>query len=337
MQRKTVRFIVNPISGGSSKKAIIKAVDELIDPDRYDYAVWPTSYAGHGAVLATMAAENGIDIVVAIGGDGTINEVARSLVHTQTVLGIVPCGSGNGLARHLQIPLDYRKALRMINQGNSVDIDYGLINGRPFFCTCGMGYDADVSYRFSTSAKRGLLTYMEKTIVELAKYKPEAYTIIDEQGQHTYKAFCIALANASQYGNNAYIAPYASMADGLMDVTVIEPFPVAEAPAMAYRLFSGKFEDGVSHIRMFRSDHLKIIREREGVIHCDGDPIKTAREIEVSIVPAGLRVICESDTHAHTQPLYQTIAGQMASLTQPAAETFRQASQVIMDLFRGRW
>ena len=225
----------------------------------------------------------------------------------------------------------------MINQGNSVDIDYGLINGRPFFCTCGMGYDADVSYRFSTSAKRGLLTYMEKTIVELAKYKPEAYTIIDEQGQHTYKAFCIALANASQYGNNAYIAPYASMADGLMDVTVIEPFPVAEAPAMAYRLFSGKFEDGVSHIRMFRSDHLKIIREREGVIHCDGDPIKTAREIEVSIVPAGLRVICESDTHAHTQPLYQTIAGQMASLTQPAAETFRQASQVIMDLFRGRW
>ena len=336
MPKKTIRFIVNPVSGGSSKKPIIKAIDELIDREKYDCAVWPTLYAGHGAVLAAMAAENGVDVVVAIGGDGTINEVARSLVHTQTVLGIVPCGSGNGLARHLQIPLDYRKALRMINEGNSVNIDYGLINERPFFCTCGMGYDAEVSYKFSASSKRGLLTYMENTIAGLAKYEPEAYTIIDEQGRRTYKALCIAVANASQYGNNAYIAPYASMADGLMDVTVIEPFPVAEAPAMAYRLFTGKFEDGARHIRMLRTDRLRIVREREGVIHCDGDPMKASREIEVCIVPAGLRVICESDADAHTQPLYQTIGQQVASLTLPAAATFRQASQVILDLFKKR-
>lgn len=334
MDKKTIRFIVNPISGGSSKKAIIKAIDELIDPLRYDIAVWPTRYAGHGAVLATMAAENDADIVVAIGGDGTINEVARSLVHTSTVLGIVPCGSGNGLARHLQIPLDPRKALQLINEGQSVSIDYGIINGRPFFCTCGMGYDANVSYRFSSSGRRGLLTYLEKSISELAKYKPEGYTIIDESGQRSYKAFCIALANASQYGNNAYIAPLASMADGLMDVTVIEPFSVAEAPAMAYRMFSGKFEDGAGHIRMFRSAALKVIREKDGIIHCDGDPMKAPREIEVRMVPAGLKVISNSDTCAHTQPLYQTIGQQMASLTQPAAATFRQASQVIIDLFK---
>lgn len=334
MPKKTIRFIVNPVSGGASKKAIVRAVDELIDHRKYDCAIWPTRYAGHGAVLATMAAENGIDIVVAIGGDGTVNEVARSLVHTDTALGIVPCGSGNGLARHLQIPLEPRKALQMINQGNSVTIDYGIINGRPFFCTCGMGFDANVSYRFSCSSKRGLQSYLENVITGLAHYKPEAYTIIDKNGQQTYKAFCLALANASQYGNNAYIAPYASLTDGMMDVTVIEPFPVAEAPAMAYRLFSGKFENGASHIRMFRSVGVKIIREREGVIHCDGDPIKAGREIEVHSVAAGLHVICDSDATAHTQPLYQTIGQQMVSLAQPAAETFRQASQVFIDLFK---
>ena len=328
---QTIRFIVNPISGGSSKKAIVKAIDDIIDRDRYDCQVWPTRYAGHGAVLATMAAENGIDIVVAIGGDGTINEVARSLVHTDTILGIVPCGSGNGLARHLQIPLDYRKALRMINDGNNVSIDYGLINGRPFFCTCGMGFDANVSYRFSASTKRGLRTYIENTITALAKYKPETYELIIDPNKpqtsdlkpQTFSAFTIALANASQYGNNAYIAPYASMADGLMDVTIIEPFPMTEAPAMAYRLFSGKFEDGAKHIRMFQTSRLRIVRERAGVIHCDGDPMKAEREIEVSIVPGGLRVICESDAGAHTQPLYQTIGqtlGQpLASLGQPLA------------------
>ena len=327
MQKKTIRFIVNPISGGSSKKAIIQAIDDIIDTDRYDCEVWPTRYAGHSAVLATMAAENGIDIVVAIGGDGTINEVARSLVHTDTVLGIVPCGSGNGLARHLQIPLDYRKALRMINDANNVAIDYGLINGRPFFCTCGMGFDANVSYRFSSSSKRGLRTYIENTITALAKYKPETYQLkfnaesLKLKGQssmvngQSVEAFTIVLANASQYGNNAYIAPYASMADGLMDVTIIEPFPMTETPAMAYRLFSGKFEDGTKHIRMFQTSHLRIVRERAGVIHCDGDPMKAEREIDVRIVPAGLRVICESDASAHTQPLYQTLGQQMASLT----------------------
>ena len=357
-----LRFIVNPISGGSSKKAIIKAIDELIDHDRYDCQVWPTRYAGHGAVLATMAAENGIDIVVAIGGDGTINEVARSLVHTDTILGIVPCGSGNGLARHLQIPLDYRKALRMINDraADSVAIDYGLINGRPFFCTCGMGFDATVSYRFSASTKRGLRTYIENTITALAKYKPEKYELITdpppappsmegsspprggaERGS-VVSAFTLAIANASQYGNNAYIAPYASMADGLMDITIIEPFPMTEAPAMAYRLFSGKFEDGTKHIRMFQTSHLRIVRERDGVIHCDGDPMKAPREIDVRIVPGALRVICQSDAGAHTQPLYQTlgqtISQPLVSLSQPLASVGQslgqQASQIISDMLR---
>lgn len=329
--KKKIWFIANPVSGGSSKGPIVESINELIDSEKYDYKICYTRYAGHGAILATMAAENGIDIVVAIGGDGTVNEVARSLVHTNTILGIIPCGSGNGLARHLQIPLDFRKALALINIGDNVTIDYGLINNRPFFCTCGMGYDATVSYKFSSSSKRGLKTYVENVLVGLATYKPEAYTIIDNKGQRTYKAFCIALANASQYGNNAYIAPDASMADGLMDVTIVEPFPLIESASMAFMLFSGKFKKGAKHIKTFRTDKITVIREQPGIVHCDGDPMKATSVINVRIVPAGLKVITESDASAHPVPFYQTIGEQVAS--GPAA-VFRLASQTIVNLFK---
>lgn len=334
MSKKTVWFIVNPISGNGSKQAIIDMVNARLDPDMFEWQICPTQYAGHGAVLATMAAENGIDVVVAIGGDGTVNEVARSLVHTDTVMGIIPCGSGNGLARHLQIPLEPAKAIEMINHFNTIDIDYGLINRRPFFCTCGMGYDAAVSYKFQSSDKRGLLTYIENTLIGLAKYKSEVYTIYDEHGKHSYKAFCIALANASQYGNNAYIAPKASMTDGLMDVTVVEPFLVVEAPSMAFMLFSGMFRNGVNHIKTFRTDKLRIVREKSGVIHCDGEPMKAGREISVEIIHAGLRIITNSDAQAHTVPLIKTIGEQMDTIIQPPGEVIRQANKSITKLFK---
>ncbi len=338
MDKRKVWIIVNPISGVAQKDGIADVVGEILPSDSYDCRICHTQYAGHGAVLATMAVENGVDTVIAVGGDGTVNEVARSLVHSSASLGIVPCGSGNGLARHLQIPLDLRKALELVRAGNIVSIDYGLINERPFFCTCGMGYDADVSYSFSCSGKRGLKTYIKNTLAGLAKYKPEAYTIIDNKGKHTYKAFCIAMANASQYGNNAYIAPEASMTDGLMDVTVIEPFPLVEAAAMAYMLFDGKFKEGAKHIKTFRTNRLTVVREQPGVVHCDGDPMKTASVINVEMVHAGLKVITDSDASAHPVPLYQTIGEQVGEQVKPVVSAsvaaFRLASQTIVDLFR---
>lgn len=332
--RKKIWFIINPVSGGYSKKIVAAMINEFFGESKYDLRICETAYAGHGAVLATMASENNVDTVVAIGGDGTINEVARSLVHTDTSLGIVPCGSGNGLARHLRIPLDFSEAMRLIKNGNVVSLDYGLVNNRPFFCTCGMGYDAAVSYKFSSSTKRGLKSYIENTLVGLAKYKPEAYTVVDKKGRMTYKAFCIALANASQYGNNAYIAPEASMTDGLMDVTVIEPFPLIEAGEMAYMLFTGKFKEGVKHIKTFRSDSLTIVRQHPGVIHCDGDPMKAQSVIEVKIVPSGLKVITNSDASAHIEPLIRTIGEQVMPLVAVPAAALKLAGQTIVGLFK---
>ncbi len=306
-KKKSILFVVNPISGTMNKELIIQDVENLIDKDKFTYSIARTAYGGHGAVLATMAAENGTDIVVAIGGDGTVNEIARSLVHTETALGIIPCGSGNGLARHLQIPLEYTKAIKLINECQIHRLDYGKINRRPFFCTCGMGFDATISYKFAASIRRGILMYMENTLKEITRYKPETYTIEDKTEKFTHKAFLITCANASQYGNNVYIAPEASMSDGLMDITIIEPFSAIEAPQLALQLLNGTLTNN-GKIKMFRSKNIHITREHEGVIHCDGDPFQAGRDISIEIFPQQLKAIINS--HAEIKPanLIQSIA-----------------------------
>lgn len=229
MKKKAV-FIINLNSGNSSKEAIPGLIDQTLDKEKFDYELVVTQYAGHASEIAAKAKDEGVDLVVAIGGDGTVNEVARAIVHSQTALGIIPCGSGNGLARHLQLPMNVKKAIETINVCEVHELDYGIINGFPFFCTCGMGFDAYVSQKFAEAGKRGPITYVENVLREGLKYKPETYVLQDENGTIKHKAFLISCANASQYGNNAYIAPQASMSDGLMDIIIMEPFDVFEAP-----------------------------------------------------------------------------------------------------------
>ena len=266
----------------------------MMDKERFECKVCITEYAGHAAELAKACAAQGDDIVVAVGGDGTVNEVARSLVHTKTALGIIPCGSGNGLARHLCIPMDIRKALDIINQAQIVDFDYGVINDLPFFCTCGMGFDAFISLKFAEAGKRGPITYVENVLKEGLKYKPETYEIIDDNGTTKYKAFLIACANASQYGNNAYIAPGATMKDGKMDVIIMEPFDALEAPQIAADLFMKTLGNN-SKIKTFRTRKLTIHRQSPGAIHYDGDPIMTNSDIEVHIEHLGIRIVANPD------------------------------------------
>ena len=292
--KKSIIFIVNPISGTKSKEALPQLIDQCIDQSRYNCRIVKTEYAGHAAEIATQCANNGDDICVAVGGDGTVNEVARSLVHNNTALGIVPCGSGNGLARHLCLPMNMKGALDIINQGQTDHFDYGTINGKPFFCTCGMGFDAFVSLKFAEAGKRGLTTYVENVLKEGLTYKPDTYTVEDESGVHQYKAFLIACANAAQYGNNAYIAPGASMQDGVMDVIIMEPFNVIEAPTLAVDLFAKTLGNN-SHIKTFQARSIHIHREREGAVHFDGDPIKMGTDIDVCMEPLGLKAVINPD------------------------------------------
>ena len=296
-ERKRILFIVNPISGTANKRSILRQIERLVDRDKFDYQVQQTQYAGHATELARSASNEGIDIVCAIGGDGTVNETARALVHTDTALAIIPCGSGNGLARHLHIPMDAIRAIKLITEVPPSSIDYGLINLHPFFCTCGVGFDAFISQKFAEAGKRGPAIYVENILRTVRNYTPETYEldVENENEEHvTYKAVLIACANASQYGNNAYIAPQASVRDGLMDVTIVEPFNVLEAPQMAIQLFNGTLDQS-EHIRTFQCKNLTIKRSHPGVIHYDGDPVMTGDIVEVSLVSKGLQCICPTD------------------------------------------
>ena len=295
MKRKIV-FIINPHSGTDNKVRMPKLIEDNINREAFDYEIVFTEYAGHASDIAKDCASRGIDIVVAVGGDGTINEVARSIVHTDTALGIIPCGSGNGLARHLCIPLDPRKAISIINRVCIESLDYGVINDLPFFCTCGMGFDAFISYKFAGAGKRGPMTYIENVLKEGLKYKPETYEveIEDEKEPQKYNAFLIACANASQYGNNAYIAPKATMTDGLMDVIIMEPFTAFDAPQISIDIIN-KTLDKNSKIKTLRAKRIHIHRNHPGAIHYDGDPIMTGTDVDVHIEERGIRIIINPD------------------------------------------
>ena len=297
--KKKIVFILNPISGTHSKKEIPEIIERTLDHDQFDAEIKLTEYAGHASEIAKECANEGVDIVVAIGGDGTVNEVARSLVHTQTALGIIPCGSGNGLARHLCLPLDIKKAIQIINACKIEAFDYGVINDLPFFCTCGMGFDAFISLKFAEAGKRGPVTYLENVLKEGLVYRPETYEVEDESGTKKYKAFLIACANASQYGNNAYIAPGATMQDGELDVIVMEPFNALDAPQVAADLFMKTLTNN-SKIKTFRTKRLHITRQEPGAIHYDGDPIMTGKDIDVHIEPQGIRILTNPEKKEDT-------------------------------------
>ncbi|OKZ06194.1 diacylglycerol/lipid kinase family protein [Bacteroides stercorirosoris] len=332
-EKKKISFIINPKSGTQSKEQILHLLDEKLDQTKYAKEVVYTEYAGHAVEIAAQKAKEGVHAVVAIGGDGTINEIARSLVHTKTALGIIPCGSGNGLARHLQISMEPKKAIEIINEGIMDVIDYGKINDVPFFCTCGVGFDAFVSLKFAKAGRRGPLTYLEKTLLESLKYQPETYELETEDGTLKYKAFLIACGNASQYGNNAYIAPQATLTDGLLDVTILEPFTVLDVPALSFQLFN-KTIDQNSRIKTFRCQTLRIHRTKPGVVHFDGDPMMMGENIDVKVIKEGLQVIipryAEKDSSNVLQRAQDYING-LKQINEAIVEDIAHKNKMILD------
>ena len=318
---------MNPISGTASKANIPTLIEETLDKGLFDYELRLTERAGHAAEIAAEAQREGVDIVVAIGGDGTVNEVARAIVDSKTALGIVPCGSGNGLARHLMLPMNAKKAIEIINRCEIHDLDYGIINGHPFFCTCGMGFDAFVSQKFAEAGKRGPITYVENVLREGLKYKPETYEIRDETGTMRAKAFLISCANASQYGNNAYIAPQASMSDGLLDVIIMEPFDMLDAPQISLDMFN-KTLDKNSKIKTFKCRQLHIHRKQPGVIHFDGDPTMADADVDIELKAKGIRVVVNPDADKRNR--------QPNKLQNAASYLFNEISIVRDDLTKQR-
>lgn len=291
---KKIAFIINPISGNRKKQEIKRTLPErimhILDSGQWSPVIVKTEYAGHATELARRYAEQGYDAVVAVGGDGTMNEVARGLRDTTTAMGIIPMGSGNGFAIHLHIPLQPYKAVEMLNHSTAVSVDYGLADERLFVSTCGTGLDAVVADRFANSGKRGFLTYVRNTVQLLFTYRPETYTIQGDGLDVTRKAFLITFANANQWGNGAKIAPIADLQDGRMDIMLMSRHALWGALPLAVRLFAGTI-DRSPLMTMLRARDITLRRESAAPFHIDGEPVKMGKDIHIRIVKDGLRVM----------------------------------------------
>jgi YegS/Rv2252/BmrU family lipid kinase len=288
--KEKIGFIINPISGTKSKDKLPYLINKLIDKNRFDIEIVITTGAGHATEIAKRMSNEGYIYVVAVGGDGTVNETAQGLIHTKTALGIVPVGSGNGLARHLKISLNTKKAILTLNDAKAIDIDYGRANDKIFFCTCGMGFDAHISQQFALSTNRGIKTYMKKVISEYFTYKPQNYHLTNGEIDIQQDAFLVTFANASQYGNNAFIAPHASLRDGLMDISILRKFPLSAIPSLVFQLFTRQIDKSY-YMTSLRTNKIVLSRKSAGAFHFDGEASEASETIEVKIVSGGLRVL----------------------------------------------
>ncbi len=288
---KKVAFILNPISGTGRKKVILEYIDKVL---RYhpEYAAefYRTKCVGDACNAAKEYVKREYDIVVAIGGDGTVNEVAEGLINSSAKLAVVPVGSGNGLARHMNIPLNYQRAVDSIFNGRSQFIDAGVINGKVFFCTAGVGFDAVVGEKFNNSGTRGLMTYVEFCAKEYVKYRPEQYKISINGSQMSQKAFLITFANSSQWGNNAFIAPDANISDGMVDMVVWREAPKVTMPLLTAELFlkTLKYSEFVD---TYRCKEVVIEREKDGLVQFDGESVMMGKELRLSVMHKAVEVI----------------------------------------------
>lgn len=291
LQVKTnILFVINPISGGKAKLRIPALIDKYLDKEKFSANFILTEYSGHAAEIVEEAVAKNFDIIVAAGGDGTINEVASKVLEHGKILGILPLGSGNGLARFLNIPQNLKEAILLINQFKTDKIDSACFNDKCFFNLAGMGFDAHLSSAFSKDKKRGLAGYIKLSLKEVFGYKEEVYHINIDGVEYERKAFAVTIANSSQYGNNVYIAPDASVKDGLLDVCIIKPFSILKLPALGYVLLKGTAEAS-DMIEIIKGKNIKISRYKDGPVHVDGEPLKMGKEIQVVVNPLSLAVI----------------------------------------------
>lgn len=300
MEDKRLLIIANPISGTQNKTAILQRAESELRSVGFDVKIALTHGPGHGAQLAAQAADEGYHGVVAAGGDGTVNEIGSALRGTATALGILPLGSGNGLARHIEETVDIDNALRVLKSDHIRDCDYGTVNDLPFFCTFGLGFDAAVSTRFAGQRRRGLPAYIQSVIREYVSFRPREFEITTSLGTTSIRAFVMTVANASQYGNNAYVAPGASIKDGLLDVTILHSGNPLVHAVEGIRLFTGRIDKGV-FIHSFKTDRL-LIKHEPGAAHIDGEAITLPAELDIKCHHGEIRIFTDPD-HEPFKPM----------------------------------
>ena len=287
--KKNILFIINPISGVGKQKTIEKLIHLYLDKTQFDVEIQYTQRAKHAIALAKKNAPN-FNIIVAVGGDGSVNEIGKSLINTNTTLAIIPAGSGNGLARDLKIPMAMKKALLLINAGKTKSIDAIKINNDYFLGTAGVGFDADISWKFDEAPTRGLLTYIKIALKGFWSYKTQDYRVIyDGKEQLITKGMLVTFANSKQYGNNIFIAPKAKIDDGLVKLVVVKKFPLHYLLSFGYYLLSKQITK-FKYTEEIESNKMTLMNPSTK-IHVDGEPLELANKIEIEVQHKALKVI----------------------------------------------
>jgi YegS/Rv2252/BmrU family lipid kinase len=249
-----------------------------------------THHPGHATELAAKAVVEGFDRVVAVGGDGTMNEVAQGLIGTPTPMGIIPMGSGNGLARDLGISTDISKSKQCLTEGKVKLIDVCRVNNQRFLCTAGIGFDAQVADKMAKSQTRGFLRYIQLTINESIAFKPFRIKMKVDGVLIEKPVFLVTFANARQFGNNAFIAPKANISDGLIDVVVVNPFPKIWLPVFGIGLFLG-FISRLPFVDYYKATEINLEFAETDIFHFDGEPGKLRIPAQITVDSEKLFVV----------------------------------------------
>ena len=284
-------LIINKLAGRNNKhKNVLDKIQNKLKSGNNELEFVYSEFRGHGVKLEADAAKKNYDIVVAVGGDGTVNEVARGLLGTSVTMGIIPTGSGNGLARDLGISTNIEKSIKTLIDGKTSQIDVCLFNKQHFLCTSGIGFDAKIAYEMAKSEKRGFVQYIKLTVNESLFFKPFEIKINIDGKIIEQKVFLLTFANARQFGNNAFIAPNASTADALIDVVLVHPFPKILLPVFTLALFT-KTIHHLPFVKTFKAKKIDLQFADTSFFHFDGEPENLNLPARISIVNQKLQII----------------------------------------------
>ncbi|MEZ5017855.1 MAG: diacylglycerol kinase family lipid kinase [Flavipsychrobacter sp.] len=290
MNKKHLVFIINPNSGVDRQKAIQNAIDDHLNLTQFSYEIQHTQYAKHGIELSRAAAQKGAYAVVAVGGDGSVNDVVAGLSGTDTCLAIIPKGSGNGMARSMGIPLDVVKAIEVINSGNVIKMDIGYANDQRFISNAGVAFDAIISKEFASSKRRGFLIYSWLVTRNLFSYKEKEWQITFDGNTINKKAFMVNVANGKQFGYNFQIAPDASWTDGLFDIIIIRKFPKLLGGMLVLRAMNGTITKS-KYVEHYRAKEISIHHPDLKLMQTDGDAHDCANTIKFTITKGEQKIL----------------------------------------------
>jgi YegS/Rv2252/BmrU family lipid kinase len=291
--QKRYFFIINPVSGKGKGSRLIPFIEDYCSTKKIIFEIHTSKFSGDACNLAEQAVSLGFDVIVAVGGDGTVNEVARKISRTESILGIIPIGSGNGLAREMKIPLDPISALKFLFTGSIQKIDTGISNGHFFACTTGVGFDAHLAHEFLNLSQRGLKGYVKLFLKEFFSYKNKKYVIQTDGQKVETEAFLITIANCRQWGNDFFISPESKYDDGKLEISIIRKFPKFIFPVLVYRIICKNIHKSIYFTSISSKSEISLYSESPSYFHVDGECFEWNGKLEISNYHGNLKVISE--------------------------------------------